>query len=538
MPASAASRRDSALRPAPAVTTRYPARTSAPPTALPISPVPTTATVPLLRRHCRKTRHVRSVQSAPIIAVSGALHAPFAPRNLERRHRSCRQQPIPAVAGPCRRPAVHLRPVHARHRLGLSRAERRRALDAPRTRAARARRRHAGSARRGDLGDRHRRALARRRAPRQHLRDAGLGALRARRGPGLMPARDYWYRFTSGGQREPDRPHAHGRGARVRRRTASRSRSRRASTTSKVTTPLIARSPPTRSISSSTSATTSTKTAARPACARTISPSAIRSTTIACATRSTSLDPHLKAAHAAAPWMLVVRRSRGRQRLRRRALGSRRSARAVPRAARGRLSSVLRAPAVAAPARAGRGRSSARTRSRSFGDLVTVFMLDGRQYRSPQACEPGPLVEPCAELYAGERTMLGDVQEQWLATRARGEHGALEPARPADAVRAFRSERRRSARLLGRRLERLSGRARAARRGAAQRQHDREPRRLERRHPRVPRQRRPRGGPRISSRRSSRPSSSRARSARIGPPQATFDRWRAENPNVRLARSD
>jgi alkaline phosphatase D len=52
--------------------------------------------------------------------------------------------------------------------------------------------------------------------------------------------------------------------------------------------------------------------------------------------------------------------------------------------------------------------------TRSFGDLATVFMLDGRQYRSRQACAPGPLVEPCAELYANERTMLGDVQEQWL----------------------------------------------------------------------------------------------------------------------------
>jgi alkaline phosphatase D len=41
-------------------------------------------------------------------------------------------------------------------------------------------------------------------------------------------------------------------------------------------------------------------------------------------------------------------------------------------------------------------------------------MLDGRQYRSRQACQPGPLVQPCAELYANERSMLGDIQEQWL----------------------------------------------------------------------------------------------------------------------------
>jgi alkaline phosphatase D len=52
--------------------------------------------------------------------------------------------------------------------------------------------------------------------------------------------------------------------------------------------------------------------------------------------------------------------------------------------------------------------------SRSFGDLVNLFMLDGRQYRSPQACGGGPLVEPCAELRSDTRTMLGAVQERWL----------------------------------------------------------------------------------------------------------------------------
>ena len=52
--------------------------------------------------------------------------------------------------------------------------------------------------------------------------------------------------------------------------------------------------------------------------------------------------------------------------------------------------------------------------SRSFGDLATVVMLDGRQYRAPQACAPGSLVEPCAELYEAERSMLGRAQEQWL----------------------------------------------------------------------------------------------------------------------------
>jgi alkaline phosphatase D len=55
--------------------------------------------------------------------------------------------------------------------------------------------------------------------------------------------------------------------------------------------------------------------------------------------------------------------------------------------------------------------------SRSFGDLVNVVMLDGRQYRSTQACAPGPLVTPCPELYADRRTMLGEAQERWLAAQ-------------------------------------------------------------------------------------------------------------------------
>jgi len=51
---------------------------------------------------------------------------------------------------------------------------------------------------------------------------------------------------------------------------------------------------------------------------------------------------------------------------------------------------------------------------RGFGDLVDLYMLDGRQFRSPQACGPGPLVAPCAELYDAQRTMLGAAQESWL----------------------------------------------------------------------------------------------------------------------------
>ena len=50
----------------------------------------------------------------------------------------------------------------------------------------------------------------------------------------------------------------------------------------------------------------------------------------------------------------------------------------------------------------------------AFGDLAAIHLLDGRQYRSPQACGAGT-VEPCEALYARERTMLGEQQERWLA---------------------------------------------------------------------------------------------------------------------------
>jgi alkaline phosphatase D len=52
------------------------------------------------------------------------------------------------------------------------------------------------------------------------------------------------------------------------------------------------------------------------------------------------------------------------------------------------------------------------TRQR-FGRLLEIVLLDGRQYRSKQACG-GRRVNPCAELFANERTMLGQAQEAWL----------------------------------------------------------------------------------------------------------------------------
>jgi alkaline phosphatase D len=57
----------------------------------------------------------------------------------------------------------------------------------------------------------------------------------------------------------------------------------------------------------------------------------------------------------------------------------------------------------------------------AFGDLARFYVLDDRQYRSPQAC-PGPsgggsdVFDPasCAELEDPQRTLLGPAQQGWL----------------------------------------------------------------------------------------------------------------------------
>jgi alkaline phosphatase D len=50
-----------------------------------------------------------------------------------------------------------------------------------------------------------------------------------------------------------------------------------------------------------------------------------------------------------------------------------------------------------------------------FGDLATIFALDGRQYRDPPPCD-GEMGPPCEEMLAGGRSMLGAEQREWLLT--------------------------------------------------------------------------------------------------------------------------
>ncbi len=55
-------------------------------------------------------------------------------------------------------------------------------------------------------------------------------------------------------------------------------------------------------------------------------------------------------------------------------------------------------------------------RSAHWGELMNLALLDGRQYRTDQACGDVTLnIDPaCAEVASATRTMLGDDQEAWL----------------------------------------------------------------------------------------------------------------------------
>ncbi|MES2176423.1 MAG: alkaline phosphatase D family protein [Gemmatimonadota bacterium] len=54
------------------------------------------------------------------------------------------------------------------------------------------------------------------------------------------------------------------------------------------------------------------------------------------------------------------------------------------------------------------------TRTIDWGSLARFFVLDGRQYRSDQACDDGNKVVPCGDWADASRTMLGMPQEKWL----------------------------------------------------------------------------------------------------------------------------
>jgi len=65
-------------------------------------------------------------------------------------------------------------------------------------------------------------------------------------------------------------------------------------------------------------------------------------------------------------------------------------------------------------------------RDTQWGDLIELALLDGRQYRSDQACGDATLNldPPCAEALDPTRTMLGAEQEQWLLDRLSASNAA------------------------------------------------------------------------------------------------------------------
>jgi alkaline phosphatase D len=54
------------------------------------------------------------------------------------------------------------------------------------------------------------------------------------------------------------------------------------------------------------------------------------------------------------------------------------------------------------------------TRPVAWGRLAQLLLMDGRQYRSGQACGGGSRPVPCGSWSDSSRTMLGDAQERWI----------------------------------------------------------------------------------------------------------------------------
>ena len=54
------------------------------------------------------------------------------------------------------------------------------------------------------------------------------------------------------------------------------------------------------------------------------------------------------------------------------------------------------------------------TRTVDWGALARLWVMDGRQYRSDQACDDGDRVVPCGDWADSSRTMLGARQERWI----------------------------------------------------------------------------------------------------------------------------
>lgn len=71
------------------------------------------------------------------------------------------------------------------------------------------------------------------------------------------------------------------------------------------------------------------------------------------------------------------------------------------------------------PAQKPEGSDQKLYRNYTFGDLVEFNVLDTRLYRSDQACGGGFSLEDCEQRFDEDRTLLGDLQEEWLLANLR-----------------------------------------------------------------------------------------------------------------------
>jgi alkaline phosphatase D len=126
-------------------------------------------------------------------------------------------------------------------------------------------------------------------------------------------------------------------------------------------------------------------------------------------------DPDLQAAHAACPWVLIW----DDHEVDNNYAGDVDQDVTDPATFRERRAAAYRAWWEHVPVRLPRpdGPVIQTFRRLDLGALATMILLDGRQYRSDQACgSPALSLEPpCPEITAPGRTMLGTDQEAWVA---------------------------------------------------------------------------------------------------------------------------
>jgi alkaline phosphatase D len=127
-------------------------------------------------------------------------------------------------------------------------------------------------------------------------------------------------------------------------------------------------------------------------------------------------DPHLKAAHAVCPWFVIWDDHEVENNYAGETPQAADDAPTFPARRFAAYQAWWEHQAVRFDPPVGPNKEYRTYRDVHWGDLIDLALLDGRQYRTDQACGDVTLsVEPpCAEVLDPARTMLGDEQETWL----------------------------------------------------------------------------------------------------------------------------